>query len=76
MSQILIRGLDEKMVARLKARAKRNGRSLEGEARIILESAAGVSVAQSREILGKWQKAFAGRPFADSTELIRRDRKR
>jgi antitoxin FitA len=76
MSQILIRGLDEKMVAKLKVRAKRNGRSLEGEARSILESAAGASVAQSREILRKWQKAFAGRRFTDSTELIREDRQR
>jgi plasmid stability protein len=76
MSQILIRGLDEKMIAKLKARAKRNGRSLEGEARNILESAAGASVAQSREIFRKWQQAFAGRRFTDSTELIREDRRR
>jgi plasmid stability protein len=76
MSQILIRGLDEELVAKLKARAKRNGRSLEGEARTILESAAGASVAQSREILRKWQKAFAGHRFSNSTDLIREDRQR
>jgi hypothetical protein len=76
MSQILIRGLDEKLVAKLKTRAKRNGRSLEGEARTILESVAGASVAQSREILRKWQRNFAGRRFGDSTALVDEDRRR
>ena len=76
MTQILIRGLDEKMVAQLKERAKRNGRSLEGEARSILETAAGASLTETREILRKWQKAFAGHRFSDSTDLIREDRQR
>jgi hypothetical protein len=76
MSQILLRGLDEKTVAKLKERAKRNGRSLEGEARNILETAAGASLLETRDILRKWQKALAGRPFIDSTKLIREDRRR
>jgi antitoxin FitA len=76
MAQILVRGLDAEMVERLKQRAKQNGRSLEGEARRILESAAGASLAETRQIIRKWQKKFAGRQFSDSTELIREDRAR
>jgi len=76
MTQILIRGLDSEIVARLKDRAKQNGRSLEGEARSILETAAGASLTETREILRKWQKTFADRRFSDSTDLIREDRQR
>ena len=36
MAQILVRNLDEKIVNRLKARARRNGRSLQAEVRAIL----------------------------------------
>jgi hypothetical protein len=41
MAQILIEGLDDQVVARLKSRAESHGRSLEGEVRSMLESAAG-----------------------------------
>ena len=40
MAQILIRGLDEKVVERLKERARRNNRSLAAEIRTILEAIA------------------------------------
>jgi plasmid stability protein len=39
MAQILVRNLDERVKARLQRRAKRNGRSMEAEAREILRSA-------------------------------------
>ena len=76
MTQILVRGLNEDTVAKLKDRAKQNGRSLEGEARSILESAAGFSVAEARQTMRKWQKTLAGRRFEDSADLIREDRRR
>jgi antitoxin FitA len=76
MAQILIRGLDEKTVARLKSRAKEHGRSLESESRSILESAAGYSRDEALRIVRRWQEKFAGRIFDDSTELIREDRER
>ena len=38
MAQILIRKIDERVKARLQRRAKRNGRSMEAEAREILKS--------------------------------------
>jgi antitoxin FitA len=39
MAQILIRNLDDRVKARLQRRAKRNGRSMEAEAREILNNA-------------------------------------
>ena len=38
MAQILIRNLDDRVKARLERRAKRNGRSMEAEAREILRN--------------------------------------
>ena len=38
MAQILVRNLDERLKARLQRRAKRNGRSMEAEAREILSN--------------------------------------
>ena len=40
MAQVLVRDLDETVVARLKERARCNGRSLQKEAKSILEEAA------------------------------------
>jgi hypothetical protein len=40
MAQLVVRRLDDGVKERLKARAKRHGRSLEAEARVILEDAA------------------------------------
>jgi plasmid stability protein len=40
MGSILVRGLDEKTIARLKERARLNGRSLQQEVKAILERAA------------------------------------
>lgn len=76
MPDILIRGLDEKTVKRLKARAKRSGRSLQGEARLLLEQASGGSADEIAALLGGWKKRFAGRRFAPSADLIRQDRDR
>ena len=39
MAQILVRNLDDRLKARLQRRAKRNGRSMEAEARDILRDA-------------------------------------
>ena len=39
MAQILVRNLDDRLKARLQRRAKRNGRSMEAEAREILYDA-------------------------------------
>ena len=75
MPDILIRKFDPQALKRLKARAKRNGRSLQSEAKIVLESAAGLSLADALDNASAWRKKL-GRRFGDSTELIAEDRRR
>ena len=76
MAQVLIRDLDDETVKRLKDRARRQGRSLEGEARQILTRAAGVGFSDARKIARQWHKKLAGRSLPDSTEMVRKDRQR
>ena len=75
MPDILVRGLDAKIVTRLKARARRHGRSLQGEAKLLLEQAA-ADPGELADMLAHWKHRFAGRKLARSTDLIRRDRAR
>ena len=77
MAQILVRDLDDAMVARLKERARDNHRSLQGEVKAILEEAAAqASNAEVEAILDRWQRYWRqkGKTFSDSAELIREDR--
>lgn len=77
MAQVLVRQLDDKVVDRLKKRAKEHGRSLESEVRTILEEAV-------PDYEGAWKRIEqfhrrlqkSGRTFSDSAELIREDRDR
>lgn len=72
MAQILVRGLDDALVARLKERAKLNHRSLQGEVKAILEEAAGQATdAEVEAILERWRRHWGERLFSDSAELIR-----
>ena len=78
--QVLIRDLDSVVLDKLKARARRNGRSLEAELRLILARAAEggwperVDWGAVRAEVERVRARFAGRTFSDSTELIREDR--
>jgi plasmid stability protein len=76
MSQLLVRGLDAAVVERLKQRARRHGRSLQGEARVILEAAATLSMEEARGVAEEWRHRLAGRIRSDSAELLREDRDR
>ncbi len=76
MAQILIRGLEDGVVARLKDRAASHRRSLESEARSILESASGFTAEEARRVVDDWQRRLAGRKFSNSVELLREDRRR
>ena len=76
MAQILVRDLDAAVVERLKRRAKRDGRSLQAEVKMILEHAAKVDMDTAREMLDKFRRRFKGRKFSDSVELLREDRER
>jgi plasmid stability protein len=76
MPDILVRGLDRKALLQLKARARRHGRSLQAEAKMLLERAAASRSEQIAGALERWDKQFATRRFSDSARLIREDRRR
>ena len=79
MAQILVRGLDEKVVERLKTRARKDGRSLQSEVKHILEQSAfeaKVDAKTARKISEGFHSKFRGRKFPDTAALIREDRER
>jgi len=77
MTNLLVRGLDEATLARLKARAKAHQRSLQGEAKLILEAAAEtMTVLEARQRARDWQAHWGDKVFPDSTADIRADRQR
>ena len=76
MAQILVRDVETATVERLKARAKRHGRSLQGELKVILIEAVDLSLREANAVATRWQKRLAGRAFSDSAGLIREDRNR
>ncbi len=75
MAQVLVRNLDEQVVAVLRRKAELHGHSLEQELRITLTAAARLSpaerVALARRVRGLTP---ANVPQTDSTELVRQDR--
>jgi plasmid stability protein len=74
MPDILIRGVDQSVVERLKARAAANHTSLQFEAKEALESTVKYSRAEFLEIARASRARSAGRPQTDSTALIRETR--
>lgn len=77
MAQVLVRNLDSETVDKLKDRARRNGRSLQAEARSILERAASqLSMREARRAADQIREELGDRGDLDSTMLIREDRER
>ena len=78
MAQLLVRGIDEAVIKRLKARAKRNARSLEAEARVILSETEADSDAFVRAVASaaKLRRQTRGKIKGDSTDIIRELRDR
>ena len=76
MSDILVRGLDSQLVNRLKATAKRHGRSLQGEVKAILVEAVSFLSREAQIASSNWKKSLWGRKHSDSAGLIREDRNR
>ena len=73
VSQVIVRNLDERVVAELKRRAKQRGRSLEGELRVILTEAARP---QRTELIAQADRvrSMTPGPLEDSVTLLRQDR--
>lgn len=77
MAQVLVRQLDEKVVERLKKRAREHGRSLQSEVKTILEEAVpDYEAAWQRIETFRRRMKQSGRKFSDSAVLIREDRDR
>jgi antitoxin FitA len=76
MAQILVQDLSPALVARLKERAERNGRSLQDEVKAILESAAKLSMTEAGEVARQIRQSLEGRMTSDSADLLREDRER
>ena len=71
-----MRSLDEETIASLKARARNSGRSLQGEVKLILETASAMSMDQARAAAARWRRRLAGRIDGDSALMIREGRAR
>jgi antitoxin FitA len=76
MAQVIVRGIDEKVLARLKSRALRRQRSLEAELRLILQEAARDDLEDAKAQVREIRERLRGRSFSDSTSMIREDRER
>ena len=78
MANLTIRNLDDKVVERLKKKAKDNGRSLEAELRVLLKQAANRK--SPEELLAIADRISAMTPDdveqTDSTKIIREFRDR
>jgi plasmid stability protein len=73
MPDVLIRDLDRAVLNRLKASAKRRGRSLQAEIHAILRQAQTRDLTESRRVSARWIARLEGRQHSDSTDLIRED---
>jgi plasmid stability protein len=74
MANILIRDLDDEVLARLKATAKAHGRSLQAEIHSVLQAASIRSLAETRRLSARWIRRLGDSSRSDSTALIREDR--
>lgn len=76
MAQLLVRNLDEAVVTRLKAQARRHGRSLQAEVQGILERASRIDYGRAVKAADRIRRRIGRRQQTDSVDLIREDRER
>jgi plasmid stability protein len=77
MATLTIRGLEDDVVDALKARARRNSRSLEADVRELLRGAAAGDAPESlRDLADRIAALTPEVPQTDSAELVRADRAR
>jgi plasmid stability protein len=74
MPSVHIRALSGSTLEKLRARARRNGRSLQAELKLILEEASGRDWSDTLARAERMRRRLARRVHDDSTELIARDR--
>ena len=78
MANVTVRNIDDEVVASLKAQAKANHRSLEGEIRHVLTAHVSrrTRMAGFRDRTARLSAQTEGRPQTDSVTLLREDRDR
>lgn len=76
MGQVIVRNLDERVIAALKAKAELHGHSLEQELRAILSGVAKPNAEERLALADRIRAMTPGRRQTDSTTLIRKDRDR
>ena len=76
MGQVIVRNLDDKVIAALKAKAELHGHSLEQELRAILSGAAKPNAEERLALTDRIRAMTPGKRQTDSTVLIREDRGR
>ena len=69
MPDILIRGVSTETIKQLKARAHRNGRSMQSELKSILEGAARIESLDAALLSAKIRRMLGEREHGDSTDL-------
>lgn len=78
MGNLTVRNLDDRVIERLKAQAKTNQRSLEGEVRHVLTQQVDRAgrIADFRERTRRLVSLTTGMSQSDSADLVREDRDR
>lgn len=76
MPNLLIRDLDERVLTRLKKRAKQNDRSLQAELRSILERAAATDAVSARALATRIREKLRNRKQSDSAAAVADERRR
>ncbi len=76
MGQVIVRNLDDKVIAALKAKAELHGHSLEQELRAILSGAAKPNAEERLALADRIRAMTPRKRQTNSTVLIREDRGR
>ncbi len=76
MPDVLVRDVDQKVLLKLKSRAKKNGRSLQSELLQVFASLSENDGLSDEKTADKIRNSLRGREHSDSAELLREDRRR
>ncbi len=76
MPDVLVRNVDEGILAKLKDRARENGRSLQNELLQIFRALVERDALSDEERASQIKETLRGREFSDSAVLLREDRNR
>jgi len=76
VAQVLVRDLEDATLDRLKERARRHGRSLQAELKLILQEAARSDLGEARAAAARVRERLAAYSASESAALLREDRER